>query len=332
MVFSYSVNDNIFTSLFESNHELEFEKLKVLLYLIKKNSIFIDCYYDGRYEAINKDWMTLYNAFNDDANLKKTLEIIFLDGILKNRVNLPKTKPCNCNECSLQINVSSIKKHIPRFPDFILSHKNDWILNSPILCSTSSIQDATFKKLFDRTCYEEELLLDYNSGVQRIEKNWGALISLCKEKITIMDQNIWSKWRINYQKGLEQFVKVVSSLNPDLVIEIITSFAPHEEQKSKYDIKKEISDTFNQLLPVKVKLLLSDTEKFDHDRFILFDELIGAELGRGLDTFYAATRSGEAKIKNYRINYYSVAEVKKYMAEPLRNKTRNPEFITIQNY
>jgi hypothetical protein len=332
MVFSYTIADNIFSKMFEKNYELEFEKLKTMVYLLSKNSFFIDCFYDGRYEKLNEDWKLLYDAFKDDIDLKKTLEIIWVDGILRNRITLPNTLKCVCDECSLEKNISEIRKYIKYFPDFILTSETSKKNPSRELCCSNSISDETYMDLFDKTSYKEESLLDFKSGKQKIKKNWTSLIKLCNSKIVILDQNIWSKWRGNYQRGLEQFAEVIYELNKNISLELITKYSPHEDNKSKYEVKSMIEKTIESLRPLKIRLFLSYTPKFDHDRFILFGDKVGAELDRGLDAFYAANRTDEPKIKSYSIIYYYVKEVKSYIAEPMRNLVKESEFKNIKNY
>lgn len=331
MFFCYTIADRLFSEAFEGNYELNYEKLRNIVHLIRKNSSFVDCNYDGRYESISEDWRDLYDNC-EDQDLQILLKIIWIDGIFKNRLISRKSICDDCDSCSLDKNIEEIKRTFSDFPKFVLAGTEDENRYEKIT-TVSGVQGEFFQNNFDKTCYEEELLLDFNSGKELIKKNWSSLISLLNDKIIIMDQIVFGNWRENYQKGLIQFVEVISEFNPELELEIVTKLSPHDSGKSKHDIKKEIQETIDTLKPIKIKFTLSSSEKFDHDRFIIFDNLVGAELSRGLDTFYAASRTGEAKIKNYRIIYYDLQnEVDNYLAVALRDRVIDSEFQNIKNY
>lgn len=342
MFISYTFEDSFFSGFFESaNIDLSFERINNLLDDFEKNTRFIDCFNEGRKESLNNDWNTVYQSLlNTDVVLKKQFEILWHDRILKKAFFAPKIEECNCksiDDCSLSMNLFQVQKVCKSFPHLILSHNPQKKLGNNLPFNNFKENDL-YKKYFDRTSYEEELLLNEQSGIRMIKKNWADLIINCKNNITIYDRNIFDKWDTNYAGGLRQFVNVIMELNPKLHLNLITKKAPHKSSQSRtpkslYDVRNEISNELKANSPCKIELVLCDADaKFDHDRFILFDNIIAAQLNRGLDTFYAASSSGEPKIDRYRIIYYKYEEVKSYIQDPLRNRTQDEDFKNLKNY
>ena len=331
MYHSYTIAADFFTNFFEEeDYELNAYKLKLLLLRIDKNSSFIDCHYDGIHEILKKDYQELKKSLSADDSLLKIINIIWIDMFNKRRKTLPSPKVCDCKDCSFDHTIRENKKYLKNFPDFVLScrpvkHHDNIIINE-------AFDNSTYKKKFDKTSYDEELILDYEKGKEIILKNWSSLLGLCRVKIQILDRNVFSKWRDNYECGLKQFVEIISKFNPSIEIIILTKLTQPDEGRSKQDVVNQITASIKKMAPVKISFLLSDSEKFDHDRFILFDDLCAAQLGRGLDTFYAVERNGVPKIDRYRIIYYKVKEVEEYFLDPQRCVVKFGDFKPIRNF
>jgi len=342
MFISYTIEDFFFSKLVESaNIELILERMNSLLDKFEKNTRILDCPNEYRRKSLNIDWKSFHdNLLPTDVSLKKQTEVLWLDRILKKIIVTSPPPACMCksiNDCSLENNVKQIQKTCKSFPHFIISQNSDDKLQ-PNLPIENYRDNSVFKKYYEHTTYEEELLLDEISGIRMIKKNWADLIVNCKNFITIYDRNVFDKWDYNYIGGLRQFAKVIIELNPDINFYVITKLAPHKSAKSNapkslIDIKTEIKKELQTNKPCKIEFILCESDaKFDHDRFIVFDNKISAQLNRGLDSFYAFTSTGDPKIERYRIIYYKTYEVNSYMQDPLRSRTQNEDFTNIKNY
>lgn len=340
MFFTYTFEDLFFSKFFENtNLELCIEKLQTLFNYFEKNTRILDCSNESRTKHLLNDFNNLYDSLLDtDINLKKSLEIIWIDQINK-KIFYNNYTPCDCSslqDCSLEKNITTIKKKCKLFPHFILS--NDSLQNYPNITVNNYRNDELFNKFYNRTSYEEEILLDETKGIELIKKNWEALFLYCRNNITILDRNVFALWDNNYAGGIRQFSKTIMDINPQLHFNIITKKSNHkthstDKPKSQHDIKNEIQDTLNKLIPCKIEVTLCDSNsKFDHDRFIIFDNLFSAELSRGLDSFYASPNPRADIIERYRIIYYDIKEVRNYLSDPLRNKTQDDDFKNLKNY
>lgn len=336
MVFTYTFEDNFFYNLFDKDLEIGLEKTNNIIDAINKNSILVDCSDEQRYNKLVDEIKDIIKNLLDEEEyqtLKKELEVLWLDKIVKNYFFVKNTAcDCEANSCNLEKNILAIKKYIPNFPSFVITTAD--ISEFSFINIFNYRTNRFYKENFNKTCYESEVELSFDLGKNIIKKMWYPIINLCTNEIVILDTILFEKWDDNYLNGLKQFAEVISEVNQNIKLKIITRKGEHKSLHSmhaysQHEIKEQILESIKAIDNVKVEILLCDrSAKFDHDRFIMFDEKIALEINKGVDTFYSRNNS----ISNYRIIYYYTYEVQKYFCDPLRNLITDTDFINIRNY
>src|SRR5690606_34516724 len=135
-------------------------------------------------------------------------------------------------------------------------------------------------------------------------------------------------WNENFSSGLTQFVRILHSINPNLKLKLITRKEKRhlvKENTSDYDIYRYIKEQVLKMSEIRIEIVLC--KMMEHERYILFDENIGAELNRGLDTFVP-----RAKEDGIKITYHYVLETINKRNKALSTRIQNGDFQPIKNF
>lgn len=327
MIYTYAIDDALL-DIPESDLELWLDKIDSLFIAIKKRTRWVDCSEGGIYNQIGNKILSLIKGLDDDL-LKKQVEELW-------KVHLWNENHCvkgccvckDSDACSVEKNVRALIHKNDRLPSFVLvSDDRKTIAHDQLVSVSTYKQSSVFKDCTNNTFCQGGPIETLDHGIETIIENWGGLFRLTKE-VTILDRNVFERWNPNYENGLKQFAKAISSVNPDISLTIVTRYRKKhrtERDKTDYIIRDEMKDVLRKLNSRFIRIILCKTLR-EHDRFILFDNIVGAQINRGLDTFVPSNQKDL-----YRLTYTYADEVDNLIREALRSQIKDGDFGPIIN-
>lgn len=304
MVYTFCVDPGLLEAIdAETDLDLwlvEADRVYKSIYL---RGVFADCGEEATRNRVGKRLKFLGDVF--DQSRRKELEVTWMR-YLYEMPHLTGGK-CDCENpdlCAAKDIVTKLKFG-DRIPvDALITHQptqDTRSIGMELIDLKSPNASPIFQICEKRIPYEVTKPNLESNGIKEIEKVWGPLISISK-KITILDRNVFGMWNTNFEGGLRQFSLVLAKLNPGVTFEIITAYRSQHNEHGKpnsrfettvdYDIKRWIEPIIKGLRSPKISMILCKGG-LPHERYILFDKQIGAELGRGLDTFMPVGGDGQ---------------------------------------
>lgn len=330
MIFSYTIDKNIID--INDEHELEtwLAKANHLFGVIKKRTVWYDCDQAGMSNPLIKSYTDVRELIDDDV-LKTKLESFWMKFIWQQCFF--QSSSCNCdhsNQCKIESNIDSLNNVLNKKLGFYITYKNSSQEENIEKVDIDDFYNSEIFKQCKKTEYSEENPIDNETGKLRIEENFYSLINICQNEIVIIDRNVFERWNENYKNGLIQFIDTIYKHNPVITLTIITRYQDHhrdDKNTSAQDILRYINLAIKNS-PIKIKIKLCDKAngKFDHERYILFDEVIGAKLNRGLDTFVHNSQ-GDGVV----ITYCTVDEVIEKRKNALFTLIKDGDFKQFSN-
>lgn len=327
MIYTYAI-DHALLDIPESDVEFWLEKLDSFLIAIKRRTIWVDCSEAGIYNQISSQILGLIRGLDDDL-LKKQVEELWKIHLWNENHCVKGCCVCKDSDaCTVEKNIRALNLKSDRMPSFVLvSDDRKTIAHDQVVSVSTYKQSSVFKDCTNNTFCQGGPIETLAHGMETIIGNWGVLLKLTKE-VTILDRNVFERWNTNYENGLKQFAKAVFSVNPDISLTIVTRYRKKhrtEGDKTDYIIRDEIKDVLNTLNSRSIKIILCKTLR-EKDRFILFDNIVGAQINRGLDTFVPSNQKDL-----YRLTYTYADEVDNLIREALRSQIKDGDFGPIIN-
>ena len=294
---------------------------------------WIDCEEDGMRNVIAGQLASLFG--NKDCNLRER-KIVEESWRQLQQFLFRVNESCSCEHspCTRSKNISSLRTKTN--PNCIVFYKeNPNMPNLDFVDLDNHRQWQKFSSL--NQPWRDGPIPNFQTGIDYITKGWGELFKVCN-KVRILDRNVFPFWNKNYKAGLSQFATAIAAQNPDVILEIVTVINDHrtDSSKSKWDIRDEIKqivtrDSSSYIEQPRLEFRLCDRgdELIDHNRYLLIDNVLGADIGTGLDAFTPKRRDNRYRFK---VTYENVLGVKRLFEEALMSETVDKDFQGIKNY
>ncbi len=330
MVYSYSIDKDIIDN-FDAEEFFEFlDKLDSFFNVIKKRSIWLECQDLPMYNDLSTEIGEFLELTKDHLSHERALEFYY-SNIHDQYVVLDHKCACSdSSECDCDKLIGAMNATTPNLDYYITSNAKVSDPEIKLIHLNDYKSSTLYTDCNSTTSWEGGIPSDNTRNIDMIIKAWGKVFGLSRE-VTILDRNVFNGWdnpTANYQKGLNQFYEAIQRTNPNCLLRIITrkqASVDPIEQGNRY---KRIQSFVDGLSGLKIEFCLTEYNiKMDHDRFIKFDDHIGAFLNRGLDTFVSS-----GQYDNYRVIYFSPSEVQRIMQRPSSNIIKTGDFKVIRNF
>jgi len=321
MIYSYTIDKNIF-DFEDCDFDLWRERVGTFTEVIDKQSIWLDCQLDAMSKGIRNKVMA-----HPNANIKAALFEFWKKYIWSKNRNVKNT--CDCddpNECDISTLTNKVGEYYEDVK-FILSNDN---------------QPGPFENVSVERCKESSAYyhcLNYTEidvgpfdteqeGDEFLKRNWGWAFKLANQ-ITIIDKIAFKCWKQdgdNFKNGLNQFCRIVNEVNPHMKIKIISLLVSGNNGESKIELYDSIKEFLSLLDTAKVEFcLVGHSDVFRHDRYILFDGILGAYISTGLTNFLPNTNMNS-------ITYHKRSIIESHVRVAETDIIRYDAFKPIKNF
>ncbi len=316
----------------EDEADLLLQRVNSFFSTITKQTVWIDCIEEGAYNTLSKKYLDLKDVLEDEP--KKKLEILWKKFFWDKQEIIDSVCDCSdCKKCSVINNVKAINQKNNDLPHYIVTF--DSSLNIP------GINTINMNKYDDSELYHKCLETSYScsqpssvdDGMNKIISFWSNVLKLqiSYPEVVLIDRNVFEKWNDNYQNGLKQFADAISLVNNKVKFTLITRLASLQVSRNNNettdDRYSKISTIIENISNLKVELIFCNKSSFfTHERYITLNNILGAELNRGLDTFIPNNSQDSIKII-----YEKFEKIQTIMNEALANKINSGKYQPINN-